>query len=98
MLLTEKPTLNCVDIHISLHRLIKEQTILKADTASSSGAGWSAEKSVSFAVDADPPQKEFLVTISHFEVYNETVKDLFNPTDRKIVVREHPDNGVVMVS
>lgn len=36
----------------------------------------------------------FQVTCSYLELYNEVVKDLLNPSDKQLVIREHPKLGV----
>lgn len=35
-----------------------------------------------------------LVTVSFLEVYNEEIKDLLNPSDKKLQIRESPDLGI----
>jgi hypothetical protein len=40
------------------------------------------------------PTNEFLVTVSYLEIYNEVVKDLLNPSDKHLKIREHPDMGI----
>lgn len=40
------------------------------------------------------PSNEFLVTVSYLEIYNEVVKDLLNPSDKHLKIREHPDMGI----
>lgn len=37
---------------------------------------------------------KFMVTVSFLEVYNEEVKDLLNPSDKKLKIHEHPDLGI----
>ena len=43
------------------------------------------------------PNKEFLVLVSYLEIYNEIIKDLLNPTDKQLKIREHPKMGVYVV-
>ena len=40
------------------------------------------------------PSNEFLVTVSYLEIYNEVIKDLLNPSDKHLKIREHPDMGI----
>lgn len=40
------------------------------------------------------PPPDFQVTASYLELYNEVVKDLLNPSDRQLAIREHPKLGV----
>ena len=35
-----------------------------------------------------------LVTVSYLEIYNEVIKDLLNPSDKALKIREHPDMGI----
>ncbi len=37
---------------------------------------------------------EFLVTVSYVEIYNEQIKDLLNPSDKALTIRESPEKGV----
>jgi hypothetical protein len=37
---------------------------------------------------------EFMITVAYLEIYNENVKDLLNPTDKKLKIRQHPDLGI----
>lgn len=37
---------------------------------------------------------QFLVTVSYLEVYNEDIKDLLNPSDKKLKIHESPDLGI----
>jgi hypothetical protein len=37
---------------------------------------------------------KFLATVSFLEVYNEEIKDLLNPSDRKLTIRESPELGI----
>ena len=41
-----------------------------------------------------PQQPHFLVTVSYLELYNEVVKDLLNPSDKQLAIRQHPQLGV----
>ncbi|DAZ94622.1 TPA: hypothetical protein N0F65_010561 [Lagenidium giganteum] len=40
------------------------------------------------------PDVKFLVTVSFLEIYNEVIKDLLNPSDKLLKIREHPDMGI----
>jgi hypothetical protein len=40
------------------------------------------------------PELQFLCLVSFLEIYNEVVKDLLNPSDKELKIREHPDMGV----
>lgn len=44
----------------------------------------------------DDEQKgvKYLVTVSFLEIYNEVIKDLLNPSDKILKIREHPDMGI----
>ncbi|ETV74982.1 hypothetical protein H257_10587 [Aphanomyces astaci] len=37
---------------------------------------------------------KFLITVSFLEIYNEVIKDLLNPSDKVLKIREHPDMGI----
>ena len=37
---------------------------------------------------------EFLVTVSYLEIYNEVIKDLLNPSDKHLKIREQSDMGI----
>lgn len=37
---------------------------------------------------------KFMVTVSFLEVYNEELKDLLNPSDKKLKIHEHPKHGI----
>lgn len=37
---------------------------------------------------------KFLVTVSFLEVYNEEIKDLLNPSDKKLKIHENPKRGI----
>jgi hypothetical protein len=37
---------------------------------------------------------KFMVTVSFLEVYNEDIKDLLNPSDKKLNIRENPKMGI----
>lgn len=43
-----------------------------------------------------PPKTkmQFLVTVSYLEVYNEDIKDLLNPSDKKLKIHESPELGI----
>ena len=40
---------------------------------------------------------KFLVLVSYLEIYNEVVKDLLNPSDKRLRIREHPSTGIFVV-
>ncbi|KAE9030055.1 hypothetical protein PF011_g787 [Phytophthora fragariae] len=52
------------------------------------------------ASDAENAKKDdegaikYLVTVSFLEIYNEVIKDLLNPSDKVLKIREHPDMGI----
>jgi hypothetical protein len=39
-------------------------------------------------------QMKCLITVSYLEIYNETIKDLLNPSDKQLRIHEHPEHGV----
>ncbi len=39
-------------------------------------------------------QLQCLVTVSYLEIYNETIKDLLNPSDKQLKIHEHPNEGI----
>jgi kinesin family protein 1/kinesin family protein 3/17 len=42
----------------------------------------------------DRSKTQYLITVSFLEVYNEEVKDLLNPSDKKLNIRESPTQGI----
>ena len=46
------------------------------------------------AMQAARPELKFLCLVSYLEIYNEVVKDLLNPSDKQLNIREHPEMGV----
>jgi len=38
--------------------------------------------------------KEIMMTVAYLEIYNEVIKDLLNPSDKKLEVRQHPKLGI----
>lgn len=43
---------------------------------------------------SDKVTTQFFVTVSFLEVYNEDIKDLLNPSDKKLKIHESPDLGI----
>jgi hypothetical protein len=43
-------------------------------------------------------KSEFLVTASYMEIYNEVLRDLLNPSDKQLKIREHPKLGIYVES
>ena len=39
-------------------------------------------------------QMQCLITVSYLEIYNETIKDLLNPSDKQLKIHEHPEDGI----
>jgi len=37
---------------------------------------------------------KYLITVSFLEIYNEVLKDLLNPSEKPLKIRESPDNGI----
>ena len=37
---------------------------------------------------------DYFITVSYLEIYNEVIKDLLNPSDTHLKIREHPDMGI----
>lgn len=46
------------------------------------------------AISGEEGSTQFLVTVSFLEVYNEEIKDLLNPSDRKLKIRESQETGI----
>jgi len=42
----------------------------------------------------DNAKTKFMVTVSFLEVYNEDIKDLLNPSDKKLKIHENPKLGI----
>lgn len=54
-----------------------------------------AEKLEKESVNSDNGVMKFMITVSFLEVYNETIKDLLNPSDKKqLEIRESPEHGI----
>lgn len=45
-------------------------------------------------MQSENPDKELMITVAYLEIYNEVIKDLLNPSDRKLEVRQHPKLGI----
>jgi hypothetical protein len=43
---------------------------------------------------ASNAKTKFMVTVSFLEVYNEEIKDLLNPSDKKLKIHENPKQGI----
>lgn len=43
---------------------------------------------------SEEQEVKYLVTVSFLEIYNEVIKDLLNPSDKLLKIREHPDMGI----
>jgi centromeric protein E len=41
-----------------------------------------------FSVIQDTPGREFLLRVSYFEIYNEVINDLLDPTGQNLRIRE----------
>jgi hypothetical protein len=54
------------------------------------------DESVDSSSKKPPPKTkmQFLVTVSYLEVYNEDIKDLLNPSDKKLKIHESPELGI----
>ena len=39
-------------------------------------------------------ETKVMITVSFLEIYNEVLKDLLNPTEKQLKIREHPKNGI----
>jgi hypothetical protein len=46
----------------------------------------------------DGTDRKSLVTVSYLEIYNEVIKDLLNPSDLQLKIRQHPDMGIYVQS
>lgn len=42
----------------------------------------------------DDGKLQCLITVSYLEIYNETINDLLNPSDKQLKIHEHPEHGV----
>ncbi|KAA0150653.1 hypothetical protein FNF27_02763 [Cafeteria roenbergensis] len=65
-----------------------DATVVDAEAAAESMAADAETK------DDVPAKVEFLVSVSYLEIYNEVIKDLLNPSDKRLDVREHPKLGI----
>ena len=68
----------------------------KEASAAASAASESKESSGGDGetLKATEVQKKFMVTVSYLEIYNEVIKDLLNPSDKILKIRQHPDMGI----
>lgn len=39
-----------------------------------------------------------LMTVSFLEIYNEVIKDLLNPSEKTLKIRQHPEMGIYVES
>jgi hypothetical protein len=69
-------------------------TAKAATAAAAAAASSAAEGAPSSSAGSPAAPTEYLVTVSFLEIYNEVVKDLLNPSDRTLAIREHPQMGV----
>jgi hypothetical protein len=46
------------------------------------------------AATAGETSVKYLITVSFLEIYNEVIKDLLNPSDKVLKIREHPEMGI----
>ena len=44
--------------------------------------------------EKESEEQKFMVTVSYLEIYKEVIRDLLNPTDKELKIREHPDMGI----
>jgi hypothetical protein len=44
--------------------------------------------------DGTKSDTKFMITVSFLEVYNEDIKDLLNPSDKKLKIHESPQQGI----
>lgn len=47
-----------------------------------------------YANEKERPKTKCFVTVSFLEVYNEDIRDLLNPSDKKLKIHESPDLGI----
>ncbi|XP_015758048.1 PREDICTED: kinesin-II 85 kDa subunit-like isoform X1 [Acropora digitifera] len=45
-------------------------------------------------IDEAPPNKQFFITVSFYEIFQEMIHDLLNPTGQDLRVRQHPQLGI----
>ena len=45
----------------------------------------------------EDPETKFMVLVSYLEVYKEVLKDLLNPSEKELRIREHPELGIYVV-
>ena len=85
------PQLNA-DLWTRLHEKVKKLTekaeAEKAETVAE------AEAAGTPLPDTQLPTIKFMVAVSFLEVYNEEIKDLLNPNDKKLNIREKADKGI----
>ena len=49
-----------------------------------------------FAFIQETPDREFLISCSYIEVYNESINDLLNPNGENLVIQEDKKNGLII--
>ena len=70
----------------------------KAAAAAAESAESKSKESDGSKPRATEVKKKFMVTVSYLEIYNEVVKDLLNPSDKVLKIRQHPDMGMYVRS
>ena len=76
-----------------LAALKEEAAVAAAESAESE-----SKESEGSKLRATEVKKKFMVTVSYLEIYNEVIKDLLNPSDKVLKIRQHPDMGMYVRS